>query len=58
MTATPQAPGELVFAAPRRSKPPRHLADLTPEQRREVVVALGEEPFRATAGSAGRVPGA
>ncbi len=27
--------------------PPRHLADLDPEGRREAVVALGEKPFRA-----------
>ena len=40
-------PGELVFASPRRAKPPRHLADLDPSQRREVVAALGEKPFRA-----------
>ena len=39
--------GELVFAAPRRAKPPRHLADLTPAERREVVEAMGERPFRA-----------
>ncbi len=44
---TPPAPGELVFAAPRRAKPPRHLADLTPDQRRAVVGELGEKPFRA-----------
>jgi 23S rRNA (adenine2503-C2)-methyltransferase len=41
------APGELVFVAQRRAKPPRHLADLTPGERREAVVALGEKPFRA-----------
>ncbi len=41
------APGELTFAAPRRAKPPRHLADLDLAQRREVVAALGEKPFRA-----------
>jgi len=39
--------GELTFAAPRRGKPPRHLADLTSAQRREVVSGLGERPFRA-----------
>jgi 23S rRNA (adenine2503-C2)-methyltransferase len=39
--------GELTFAAPRRAKPPRHLADLTPAERREVVAAMGERPFRA-----------
>ncbi|GGM39670.1 hypothetical protein GCM10012275_08160 [Longimycelium tulufanense] len=42
MTALP-----LVFDAPRRGKPPRHLADLSAEQRREVVVELGEKAFRA-----------
>ena len=31
----------------RRGKPPRHLADLTPEQRREAVIALGLPAFRA-----------
>jgi len=41
------AAGELTFAAPRRAKPPRHLADLTPAQRRDVVSELGERPFRA-----------
>jgi 23S rRNA (adenine2503-C2)-methyltransferase len=40
-------PGELVFASPRRAKPPRHLADLDPAQRREAVLALGEKPYRA-----------
>ena len=37
----------LVFDAPRRGKPPRHLADLSPEERRAAVAALGEKPFRA-----------
>ncbi|TDC22726.1 dual-specificity RNA methyltransferase RlmN [Streptomyces sp. 8K308] len=42
------APGELTFVAPRgATKPPRHLADLSPDERREAVVALGEKPFRA-----------
>lgn len=45
--AVPPRPGELTFAAPRRPKPPRHLADLTPDERRDAVVALGEKPFRA-----------
>jgi 23S rRNA (adenine2503-C2)-methyltransferase len=39
--------GELTFAVPRRAKPPRHLADLTPAERREAVAELGEKPFRA-----------
>ncbi|MCL3860226.1 23S rRNA (adenine(2503)-C(2))-methyltransferase RlmN [Actinotalea sp. K2] len=33
--------------APRRGKPPRHFADLSPEQRVEAVTALGERSFRA-----------
>jgi 23S rRNA (adenine2503-C2)-methyltransferase len=41
------APGQLTFAAPRRAKPPRHLADLSSEERAEVVAELGERPFRA-----------
>ena len=40
-------PGELVFASPRRGKPPRHLMDLDPAARREAVVALGLPGFRA-----------
>ncbi|GLW62619.1 putative dual-specificity RNA methyltransferase RlmN [Actinomadura rubrobrunea] len=46
-TAGTRTPAKLVFAAPRRAKPPRHLADLTPAERREAVAALGEKPFRA-----------
>ena len=46
MTSSP-APGELVFAAPRRARPPRHLADLDPAARRAAVAELGEKPFRA-----------
>ena len=37
----------LVFDAPRRGLPPRHLADLDVAGRRAAVVALGEKPFRA-----------
>ncbi|WP_017556845.1 23S rRNA (adenine(2503)-C(2))-methyltransferase RlmN [Nocardiopsis baichengensis] len=40
-------PAELTFAAPRRAKPPRHLADLTPQERTDAVTELGEKPFRA-----------
>ncbi len=32
---------------PGRPKPPRHLADLALDERREAVVSLGERPFRA-----------
>ena len=45
--AAPPRPGQLTMAAPRRAKPPRHLADLTPAERADVVAALGEKPFRA-----------
>jgi 23S rRNA (adenine2503-C2)-methyltransferase len=37
----------LAFSAPRRAKPPRHLADLSRDERREAVAGLGERPFRA-----------
>jgi 23S rRNA (adenine2503-C2)-methyltransferase len=38
---------EITIEAPRRAKPPRHLADLTMDERREAVEALGEKAFRA-----------
>jgi 23S rRNA (adenine2503-C2)-methyltransferase len=37
----------LTFVAPRRAKPPRHLADLVGDERRAAVTELGERPFRA-----------
>jgi 23S rRNA (adenine2503-C2)-methyltransferase len=37
----------LVFDAPRRALPPRHLADLSPADRRVAVSELGEPAFRA-----------
>ncbi|WP_299958078.1 23S rRNA (adenine(2503)-C(2))-methyltransferase RlmN [uncultured Modestobacter sp.] len=37
----------LVFDAPRRTKPPRHLADLTREEARAAVTELGHPAFRA-----------
>ncbi len=40
-------PGQLTLAAPRRAKPPRHLADLDVAGRRRAVAELGEPPFRA-----------
>ncbi|ASO19333.1 23S rRNA (adenine2503-C2)-methyltransferase [Actinoalloteichus hoggarensis] len=42
MTALP-----LVFDAPRRGLPPRHLADLAAADRKAAVAELGEKPFRA-----------
>ena len=41
------APGRLTFAAPRRGKPPTHLADLTPAERKAAVEGLGHKGFRA-----------
>jgi 23S rRNA (adenine2503-C2)-methyltransferase len=38
---------ELVFDAPRRGKPPRHLADLDLTERRAALVACGEPAYRA-----------
>jgi 23S rRNA (adenine2503-C2)-methyltransferase len=40
-------PGELVFEAPRRGKPPAHLLDLAPEERRTALLELGLPAFRA-----------
>ncbi|MDP1876670.1 MAG: 23S rRNA (adenine(2503)-C(2))-methyltransferase RlmN [Actinomycetota bacterium] len=40
-------PGELVFEAPARGRPPRHLLDLDPAARREAVAALGVPAYRA-----------
>ncbi|MEU0464566.1 23S rRNA (adenine(2503)-C(2))-methyltransferase RlmN [Amycolatopsis sp. NPDC006131] len=37
----------LLFEAPRRGMPPRHLADLTAAERAAAVSDLGEKPFRA-----------
>ncbi len=45
-TARPE-PGQLTFRAPRRGKPPRHLADLDGEERAAAVVELGHPRFRA-----------
>ena len=42
MTALP-----LVFDAPRRAMPPRHLADMSATERAQAVADLGEKAFRA-----------
>ncbi len=47
MSTNPPAPGVLTLTAPRRAKPPRHLADLDAAARRDAVAELGEKPFRA-----------
>ena len=37
-------PGELTFVAPRGARePPRHLADLTPAERKDAVAEVGED---------------
>ena len=40
-------PGQLVFDPPRRGKPPQHLADFDPAERKAAVEALGHKGFRA-----------
>lgn len=45
-TARP-APGQLTFQAPRRGKPPKHLADLSAPERKAAVEELGHKGFRA-----------
>lgn len=37
----------LVFSAPRRGKPPRHLSDMSPDERRAAVVDAGQPAYRA-----------
>jgi 23S rRNA (adenine2503-C2)-methyltransferase len=37
----------LVFDAPKRGKPPRHLADMDSAERREAVTATGQPAYRA-----------
>ena len=37
----------LLFDAPKRGLPPRHLVDLSAAERRTAVAELGEQPFRA-----------
>ena len=41
------SPGELVFEAPRRGKPPVHLLDLDPAERKSILVEHGLPGFRA-----------
>jgi 23S rRNA (adenine2503-C2)-methyltransferase len=38
---------QLVFEAPRRGKPPRHLADLDAAERRDALISLGLPAYRA-----------
>jgi 23S rRNA (adenine2503-C2)-methyltransferase len=41
------APGQLLLEAPRRGRPPRHLADLSPGDRKRAVAGTGQPAFRA-----------
>ncbi len=43
-----ESPLKLVFAAPKVAKPPRHFADLAPDERVGAVTELGLPAFRAT----------
>jgi len=43
---TAPEPGKLLMVAPRRGKPPRHLADLTLTERMDAVKELGQKGFR------------
>ncbi|GGB20054.1 putative dual-specificity RNA methyltransferase RlmN [Flexivirga endophytica] len=46
-STTKPVPGQLTFSAPRRGKPPQHLADFDEAGRKEAVEALGHKGFRA-----------
>jgi 23S rRNA (adenine2503-C2)-methyltransferase len=47
MTPRASVPLSAPRSLPRRPPPPRHLAGLTPAERRAAVAELGERPFRA-----------
>ena len=41
-------PGKIALKAPRRTKPPKHIADFDMTGRREFLKELGYQPFRAS----------
>ncbi|WP_030015002.1 MULTISPECIES: 23S rRNA (adenine(2503)-C(2))-methyltransferase RlmN [Micrococcales] len=47
ITTRPE-PGKILLQAPRRGKPPRHIADFDLKGRKEFLKELGYEPFRAS----------
>jgi 23S rRNA (adenine2503-C2)-methyltransferase len=47
MTSLPLLTARPDAGRTRRPKPPQHLADLTPAERRDALASLGEKPFRA-----------
>ncbi|WP_129360075.1 MULTISPECIES: 23S rRNA (adenine(2503)-C(2))-methyltransferase RlmN [Micrococcaceae] len=47
ITSRPE-PGKILLKAPRRAKPPRHIADMDLAGRKEFLQELGHRPFRAS----------
>ena len=46
--STRPKPGQITLKAPRRTKPPKHIADFDMAGRREFLKELGYQPFRAS----------
>lgn len=48
ISTTRPKPGQITLKAPRRTKPPKHIADFDIAGRREFLKELGYQPFRAS----------
>lgn len=48
ISITRPKPGQITLKAPRRTKPPKHIADFDMAGRREFLKELGYQPFRAS----------
>ncbi|WP_294646316.1 23S rRNA (adenine(2503)-C(2))-methyltransferase RlmN [uncultured Rothia sp.] len=48
ISTTRPKPGQITLKAPRRTKPPKHIADFDMAGRREFLKELGYHPFRAS----------
>ena len=48
ISTTRPKPGQITLKAPRRTKPPKHIADFDMAGRREFLKELGSQPFRAS----------
>ena len=48
ISTTCPKPGQITLKAPRRTKPPKHIADFDMAGRREFLKELGYQPFRAS----------
>lgn len=48
ISTTRPKPGQITLKAPRRTKPPKHIADFDMAGRREFLKELGYQPFRAS----------